>query len=96
MLLDYFLWGTLKNMVHREQITTPGNMKERIREVCITLGAETIQSAVSMLVNRLYHCINVNGYYFEHLRKFLLILNLQLDMTQSTFSRNEAKLFVNY
>ena len=39
---DYFLWGTLKNMVYREPATTPENMEERIREAPITFGAETI------------------------------------------------------
>ncbi|KZC14537.1 hypothetical protein WN55_07267, partial [Dufourea novaeangliae] len=66
--LNYFLWGTLKDIVYREPTTTPENMKERIREACSILAAETIQSAVSSLIDRLHQCINVNGHHFEHLR----------------------------
>ncbi|KZC05884.1 hypothetical protein WN55_06673 [Dufourea novaeangliae] len=66
--LNYFLWGTLKDMVYREPITTPENMKERIREACSMLAAGTIQNAVSSLINRLHQCINMNEHHFEHLR----------------------------
>ncbi|KOC63955.1 hypothetical protein WH47_01270, partial [Habropoda laboriosa] len=66
--LDYFLWSTLKDMVYREPPTTPENMKERIREACSMLATETIQSAVSSLINRLHQYINVNGHHFKHLR----------------------------
>ena len=65
--LDYFLWGILKDTVYRAPPTTAENMKQRIREACIMLDADTIQNAVSSLVYRLHHCINVNGYHFEHL-----------------------------
>ncbi|KZC11450.1 hypothetical protein WN55_02624 [Dufourea novaeangliae] len=55
-------------MVYRETTTTPENMKERIRKACSILAAETIQSAVFSMINRLHQCINVNGHHFEHLR----------------------------
>ena len=67
LLLDYFLWGTLKDTVCREPPTTPENMKRRIREACITLSADMIQNAVSSLVYRLHHCINANGYIYIYI-----------------------------
>ncbi|KZC09797.1 hypothetical protein WN55_01330, partial [Dufourea novaeangliae] len=50
------------NMVDREPTTAPENIKERIHEACSVLAPETIQSAVSSLINRLYQCIKVNGH----------------------------------
>jgi len=41
-------------------------MKDRVLKTCNRLNSETIQSAVSSLIE-LHHCINVNGYQFEHL-----------------------------
>ncbi|KZC04632.1 hypothetical protein WN55_00707, partial [Dufourea novaeangliae] len=66
--LDYFLWGILKDTMYPEPTTTLENMKARIRVACSMLDAETIQSAVSSLINRLHQCINMNAHHFEHLR----------------------------
>lgn len=48
-------------------------MKERIREACITTGADTLQNAIFRLVNRFHHCINVNGYHFQHLQHYTAV-----------------------
>jgi hypothetical protein len=45
-------------------------VKGRIREACILLGVETIQNALSLLVNKLHHSMNVNGYHLEDLRHY--------------------------
>ncbi|KOC67387.1 hypothetical protein WH47_09304 [Habropoda laboriosa] len=46
--LDRFLWGTLKNKVHREPPTTVADMQERIREACATLASGTIRDLVQV------------------------------------------------
>lgn len=53
--------------MYHEPPTAPENIKHCIREAYITLSADMIQNTVSLLVNRLHHCINANGYHFEHL-----------------------------
>jgi len=52
-VIRLFLQGTLKDTVYREPPTTIENMKEQILETYNRLSSETIQNAVSSLINRL-------------------------------------------
>ncbi|EZA55737.1 hypothetical protein X777_04156 [Ooceraea biroi] len=66
-LLDYFLRGTLKNIVYQERPTTPENMKQRIISACATISPEVLRNVRVLGIQRLQRCIDVNGHHFKHL-----------------------------
>ncbi|KAG8284841.1 hypothetical protein J6590_093760, partial [Homalodisca vitripennis] len=43
--LDFFLWGAIKDKVYRTPLTTPEDMRERIRNECSSIGEEGTKSA---------------------------------------------------
>lgn len=65
--LDFYLWGTLKNLVFREKPTTRENMKERIQIAIRSLSRAEIEAAVFSTEVRLNKCIENDGRHFEHL-----------------------------
>ncbi|EZA58502.1 hypothetical protein X777_14661 [Ooceraea biroi] len=65
--LDFFLWGTLKDMVYKEEPTTPQIMRQRISEACASITPDVIRRANQSVIKRIQCCIDSNSHYFEHL-----------------------------
>jgi len=66
-VLDYYLWGRIKDLVYRERTTTRNNMICRINEAIQSLDADEILRAVNSFQNRVDACIAENGAQFEHI-----------------------------
>ncbi|KZC05502.1 hypothetical protein WN55_06985, partial [Dufourea novaeangliae] len=64
--LDYSFWGTLKNEVHPEPLTTAEDMRECITSACAAITGKTLEKDLRSLIIRLRKCIDCNGQYFEH------------------------------
>ncbi|KAJ4452265.1 hypothetical protein ANN_03783 [Periplaneta americana] len=65
--LDFFLWGTVKDGVYQNILTTPDDMQQRIRQACVSIQPATCRAVLRSFGERLRMCINVNGHYLEHL-----------------------------
>lgn len=65
-VLDYYLWGRVKDLVYRDRPTTRANMIERIRQAVQSLEASEIQRAVNHFQRRVQTCFLQGGAHFEH------------------------------
>lgn len=65
-ILDYYLWGRIKDLVYRERPTTAEDMKNRIRQVIQSLDTDEIRRATDDFQSRVTACINARGGHFEH------------------------------
>ncbi|KYN08431.1 hypothetical protein ALC62_00585 [Cyphomyrmex costatus] len=65
-ILDYYLWGTIKDLVYRERPTTAEDMKNRIRQAIQSLDSAEIRRATDDFQRRVTACINARGEHFEH------------------------------
>lgn len=66
-LMDFFLWGYVKNKVYQEKPTSKENMKERIREVFRNITPAMLNSVLQENIVRFNKCIEEGGRLFEHL-----------------------------
>lgn len=66
-VMDFYLWGRLKDMVYGTAPTTRDEMKERIRLACRQINEEEVRLAVNNLPKRLEMVLEVGGRHFEHL-----------------------------
>jgi len=67
-LLDFFLWGYVKNIVYAEEPrTTREDIKNRIREACRSITPAVLRNVRRVFRRRLERCIQQNGRAFEHL-----------------------------
>jgi len=66
-VMDYFLWGHVKDEVYKERPTTPENMKQRIREAFHSVTDDMLVNARTAFRRRLEKCVEVSGDTFEHL-----------------------------
>lgn len=66
-LLDFFLWGYLKNKVYVNRPNDIESLKDRIRIEMRAITPEMIQNTLDEFQRRIYHCQAVNGLQFEHL-----------------------------
>ncbi|EZA60790.1 hypothetical protein X777_13803 [Ooceraea biroi] len=64
---EFYLWGYLKDVVHRERPTTRENMMERIRAACNFIPRNVLLRIVTNFERRIQYCQQVNGATFEHL-----------------------------
>lgn len=65
-ILDYYLWGRIKDLVYRERPTTRDNMIRRIRDAIYSLDNDEILRATNDFEKRILACIEQNGGHFEH------------------------------
>lgn len=66
-ILDFFVWGHVKQKVY---ITAPENLenlRNRITEVCRQITPYMLQKARRNLLRRARLCVQNNGGHFEHL-----------------------------
>lgn len=66
-VLDFYLWGRLKDIVFQTRPTTPENMVERIQNAIASIPRVEIEAAVLSTRRRLNRCIENDGKHFEHL-----------------------------
>lgn len=66
-ILDFYLWGRIKDLVYRERPTTSEDMKNRIREAIQSLDPVEIRRATDDFQRRITACIHARGGHFENL-----------------------------
>lgn len=66
--LDFYLWGTLKDVVYRQKPRTLDELRDSIVHSCANIQLNTLQSVVRAAVRRHRLCVDVNGDHFEHLQ----------------------------
>lgn len=64
---DFFLWGFIKNIVYKEEVTTKQNMKDRITAAFRQVTPAMLRDVRKSMKERARKCINENGRHFEHL-----------------------------
>lgn len=65
--LDFFLWGSIKNMVYKIPPTTREDMKLRIQNAFQQITPRMLRNVQGSFVKRIQLCIETNGAIFEHL-----------------------------
>lgn len=68
-VLDFYLWGRLKDLVFQTRPTTPENMIERIRNSITSISIAEIEAAVVSTRRKTNLCISNDGRHFEHLER---------------------------
>jgi len=66
ILLDFFLWDYVKDIVYAEPMTRE-DMKNRIREACRSITPVVLRNVRRAFRHRLKRCIQQNGRAFEYL-----------------------------
>lgn len=66
-VLDFYLWGRLKDIVYKTRPTTRDDMKVRIVNAVNSISRAEIETAISSTRTRINSCISQNGGHFEHL-----------------------------
>ena len=64
-VLDYFLWGRIKNLVYNTRPTTRDDMINRITEAIQSLNEAEILRATNSFQRRVNLCIGARGQQFE-------------------------------
>ena len=65
--LDFYLWGTLKDVVFRKQPATQGDLRAVIRAACAAIPINTLTKVAQSTARRCNRCLAANGNHFEHL-----------------------------
>jgi hypothetical protein len=65
--LDFYLWGTLKNVVYRRKPATLAALREEIEMSCTAITVDTLVNVDRAVVRRNQNCLDANGNHFEHL-----------------------------
>jgi hypothetical protein len=67
LLLDFFLWGHVKNLVYRVPVNNLDTLRNRIRDAMAMVTTEMLQNVRRNLLKRVRLCIQAGGGRFEHL-----------------------------
>ena len=65
--LDFYLWGTLKDVVYRKKPATLGDFRAEIRAACAAIPINTLTDVNQSTTRRCNRCLAANGKHFEHL-----------------------------
>jgi len=65
--LDFYLWGTLKDVVYRRKPATLGDLRTEIRAACAAIPINTLTEVAQSTARRCNRCLAANGNHFEHL-----------------------------
>ena len=65
--LDFYLWGTLKNVVYHKKPATLGDLRAEIRAACAAIPINTLTEVAQLTARRCNRCLAANGNHFEHL-----------------------------
>lgn len=67
-VLDFFIWGYVKDRVYADPVTTKDNMKDRVRDAFAALTDIQIRRATARsLLKRINKCLEQEGHVFEYL-----------------------------
>ncbi|GFV10512.1 uncharacterized protein TNCV_4409931 [Trichonephila clavipes] len=66
-LCDYFLWGTLKDIVYSKHLATLDELESAICVACESISVETLRNVMANFILRLRHLSCANGEHFEHI-----------------------------
>lgn len=66
-VLDFYLWGRIKELVFATRPTTRDNMVDRIRNAIQSISRAEIETAVQSTLQRVNACVEHDGRQFEHL-----------------------------
>jgi len=65
--LDFYLWGTLKDVVYCKILATLVVLWEEIETACAAIHVDTLVSVAQAVVRRNQKCLDADGNHFEHL-----------------------------
>lgn len=65
-ILDFFLWGTVKNRVYRGSYDTVNDLREAVLGSFASVDRRSIKKATNSVLGRCICCLNNNGELFEH------------------------------
>lgn len=69
-VLDFFIWGTVKDRVYNTPVTTMEDCMERVRNEFTNLSPQSIRKAThEQVLLRCEKCLEIQGRQFEHLLK---------------------------
>ena len=63
--LDFFLWGYMKEEIHRAQPGSTEEVKQLIREFLLSISEDLLQRVTKQFISRVRKCIEANGGVFE-------------------------------
>lgn len=66
--LDFYVWGTIKDLVYLTRPTTQEDMMDRIMRAFDSISVEELENVQRSIPGRFESCINENGRHFEHKR----------------------------
>jgi hypothetical protein len=66
MLLDFFLWGHLKDLVYQEPIRDFHQLQQRIRQCCDAIQSDVLLRVHADLQKRLAVCLAQEGQHIQH------------------------------
>ena len=65
--LDFYLWGTLKDVVYRKKPATLGELRAEIIAACAAIPINTLTKVAQSTARRCNRCLGANGNHFEDL-----------------------------
>ena len=63
--LDFFLWGYMKEQIHRAQPGSIAEVKQLIENFMASITEDLLQRVTGQFVSRIRRCIEANGGVFE-------------------------------
>jgi hypothetical protein len=67
--LDFFLWGHLKEIVHRDPLTDMEDLTAKYHAAVVTIHADMLQHVQASIPRCAVACRRMHGGHFEHLLK---------------------------
>jgi len=65
--LDFYLWGTLKDVLYRRKLATLAVLQEEIETACPAIYLDTFVNVAEAVVRRNQKCLDADDKHFEHL-----------------------------
>jgi len=69
---DFYLWGTLKDVVYCKKLATLGDLCAEIRVACAAIPINTLTQVAQSTARHCNRCLATNDNHFEHLHCALL------------------------
>jgi hypothetical protein len=66
--LDFYVWGTLKDIVYRRKPATLAALREEIEMSCPAITVDTLVTVARSVVRQTQMCLDANGEHFEHFK----------------------------
>jgi len=65
--LDFYLWGTFKDVVYRRKLATLAVLREEIEMACAVIHVDTLVNVAQAVVRHNQKCLDADGNHSEHL-----------------------------